>query len=34
MALDSPITEVPQLPSGRLPFLLLLARVVSNPVGS
>jgi hypothetical protein len=34
MALDSSITEMPQPPSGRLPFLLLLACVVSNPVGS
>jgi len=31
MALDSSITEMPQPPSGRLPFLLLLACV---PVGS
>jgi hypothetical protein len=34
MALDSSITEMPQPPSGRLPFLLLLACVVSNPVSS
>jgi hypothetical protein len=33
MALASSITEVPQQSSGRLPFPLLLARVVSNPVG-
>ena len=34
MASDTTIVEVPKPPAGRLPFLLLLARVVSNPVGS
>ncbi len=34
MALDATIVEVPKPPAGRLPFLLLLARVVSNPVAS
>ena len=34
MALDATIVEVPKPPPGRLPFLLLLARVVSNPVAS
>src|SRR5262245_17182692 len=33
MALDA-IVEVPKPPAGRLPFLLLLARLVSNPVAS
>jgi hypothetical protein len=34
MALDAIIVEVPKPPAGRLPFLLLLARVASNPVAS
>lgn len=34
MALDATIVEVPKPPAGRLPFLMLLARVVSNPVAS
>ena len=34
MPSDATIVEVPRPPAGRLPFLLLLARVVSNPVGS
>jgi cytochrome P450 len=34
MALDATIVEVPKPPAGRLPFLRLLARVVSNPVAS
>ena len=34
MASDATIVEVPRPPAGRLPFLRLLARVVSNPVGS
>lgn len=34
MASDATITEVPRPPAGRLPFLLLLARVISNPLGS
>jgi cytochrome P450 len=34
MASDATIVEVPRPPAGRLPFLLLLARVVSNPVAS
>ena len=34
MALDASIVEVPKPPAGRLPFLRLLARLVSNPVAS
>jgi cytochrome P450 len=34
MALDATIVEVPKPPAGRLPFLRLLARLVSNPVAS
>ena len=34
MPSDATIVEVPRPPAGRLPFLQLLARVVSNPVGS
>jgi cytochrome P450 len=34
MVSDATIVEVPRPPAGRLPFLQLLARVVSNPVGS
>ena len=34
MPSDATIVEVPRPPAGRLPFLRLLARVVSNPVGS
>jgi cytochrome P450 len=34
MTSDATIVEMPEPPAGRLPFLLLLARVVSNPVAS
>jgi cytochrome P450 len=34
MASDATIVEVPKPPAGRLSFLALLARVVTNPVGS
>ena len=34
MALDATIVEVPKPPAGRLPFLRLLPRLVSNPVAS
>ena len=34
MASDMTIVEVPKPPRGRLPFLRLLARLVSNPVAS
>ena len=34
MALDATIVEVPKPPAGRLSFLRLLARLVSNPVAS
>jgi cytochrome P450 len=34
MARDSIIEEVPQPPPGRLPFLLLIARLLSNPLAS
>lgn len=34
MASNTTIVEVPQPPAGRLPFPLLLARLVSNPVAS
>src|SRR6476660_8401989 len=34
MASDATIVEIPKPPRGRLPFLRLLARLVSNPVSS
>jgi cytochrome P450 len=34
MALDATIVEAPKPPAGRLPFLRMLARLVSNPVAS
>jgi len=34
MASDATIVEIPKPPRGRLPFLRLLARLVSNPVAS
>ena len=34
IALDATIVEVPKPPAGRLPFLRVLARLVSNPVAS
>jgi hypothetical protein len=34
MASDATIIEVPQPPPGRLPFFLLLARMVRNPLAS
>ena len=34
MASDATIVEVPRPPTGRLPFLLLILRMIGNPVAS